>query len=88
MEIFDKRDYTADAVQRFRVKGRLTFMSKVNRDRAFDLLKGAGVVARKTASSNVRLHPEYVEDYVGEIETGFGNSMYQTPFKKIYKIER
>lgn len=88
MDVFDKKDYTDDAVQRFHVRGRLNFMSKVNRDRAFDLLKRNGISARKTMSSNVRLHPEYVEDYVGEIETGFGNSMYQTSFKKLYKIER
>jgi hypothetical protein len=88
MELFNKPDYTLDAVQRFRVKGRLVFIDKANRDKAFDLLKRAGIVARKTTSSYQRLHPEYVEDYVGEIETGFGNSMYQTLFKKLYKIER
>ena len=88
MELYNKNDFTLDAVQRFNVKNKLNFLSKVNRDKAFDLLKGAGVNVRKTTSSNVRLHPEYVEDYVGEIEIGFGNSMYQTPFKKLYKIER
>jgi hypothetical protein len=88
MDVFDKPDFTDDAVARFERKGRLSFMVKANRDRAFNLLSAKGVRARKTSSSNQRIHPEYVEDYVGVIETGFGNTMYQTPFKKLWKIER
>lgn len=87
MEEFDKKDYTADAVARINHKNRLHFMNKSNRDRAFLLIKNAGLNARKTASRGQSIHPEYVEDYTGMIETGFGNSMYRTNFKVLYNIE-
>jgi hypothetical protein len=87
MDIFHKKDYTSDVLNRVD-KRHLLFQSKENRDKAFDTLKAYGhnnIV--KGTTSNQRIHPEYVEDYEGEIETGFGNSMYNTPFKKLYKIE-
>ena len=88
METIQKTDYTHNAVDRINSKRHLKFMSKSNRDIAFKLiLKDINSPAvKKSSVSGQLIHPEYIEDYVGEIETGFGNSMYQTYFKKLYKI--
>jgi len=85
MNILQKKNRTEDALNRIQVKSILHFMKKENRDRAFDLVKNEFEV-RKSVTNSQQLHPEYVEDYEGEIEVGFGNSMYQTYFKKIYNI--
>ena len=87
MEEFKKEDYTDDVVNRIQRGRTLHFMNKENRDKAFILVKQAGLNARKTTSSNQRIHPEYIEDYKGTIETGFGNSMYNMNFSKLYNLE-
>ena len=87
MEERDKTDYTEDAVNRIQSRKHLVFQSKANRDRAFTMVKAAGLNARRSTSRNQQVHPEYVEDYVGKIETGFGNVMYETVFPVLYRLE-
>ena len=84
-----KENTTLKAVERIQNKNKLLFMNKENRDTAFKLiLKDLNTVAiKKSNISNQQTHPEYIEDYKGLIETGFGNDMYKTFFKKLYKIE-
>ena len=50
-----------------------TFQSKELRDAVAKLLKSYGFTVRRGSISNQNLHPEYVTDYVGTLETGFGN---------------
>lgn len=82
----NKPDYTKDVLNRIG-KRSLHYQSKERRDEAFKILKDKGISAKKTTSSSQEIHPEYIEDYKGEIETGFGNTMYRTYFKKLYNIE-
>jgi hypothetical protein len=84
MEIVHKRDNTDIAVSRAQVKQRLLFQSKENRDKAYLLLKQAGITSIRGVTGITYIHPEYIEDYKGEIEIGFGNTMYQTSFTKLY----
>lgn len=70
----------------------LTFQDRARRDRVFKLIKakcfGEGhLKIRKTSIRGQLLHPEYVDDYEGTVETGFGNTMYKTYFKVLYQIE-
>ena len=87
MEVYMKKDMTNDAVNRIQRKSTLRFMHKVNRDKAYELVKKVGLKGKKSTSRGQRIHPEYLEDYSGEIETGFGNSMYQSYFAVIYNLE-
>jgi hypothetical protein len=84
MNIVHKRDNTDIAVSRAQVKQRLLYSKKENRDKAYILLKNAGITSFKSSLGLTLIHPEYIEDYSGEIETGFGNTMYQTRFAKLY----
>ena len=87
METKQKSDYTNDAVNRLQNQRSLLYMNKSNRDRAFLLVKKAGLKARRTSVRGQRIHPEYIEDYSGTIETGFGNTMYESSFSILYKLE-
>src|SRR3970040_392874 len=87
MEEREKQDYTGDAVNRIQSRKHLVYQRKENRDRAFTMVKAAGLNARRSTSRNQQIHPEYVEDYVGKIETGFGNVMYETLFPVLYVLE-
>lgn len=86
MNIVNKRDNTDIAVSRAQVKQRLLYSKKENRDKAVTLLKNTGITCFKSVLNNQYIHPEYIEDYQGEIEIGFGNTMYQTRFEKLYLI--
>ena len=46
-----------------------------------------GYDPKKSSSRGSRLHPEYVTDFIGEYETGFGNTDYDTHWKVLYSIE-
>ena len=87
MEERDKTDYTEDAVNRIQSRKHLVYQNKANRDRAFKMVKAAGLNARRSTTRNQQLHPEHIEDYVGKIETGFGNTMYETVFPVLYVLE-
>lgn len=50
-------------------------------------LKAKGYTVRVETSRGCRLHPEYVTDFVGVYETGFGNSDYETHWKAMYNVE-
>lgn len=63
------------------------FTSKENRNLVATLLKQAGHKVKLTSQRNVQLHPEYVEDFVGTYETGFGNSDYTRMWSVLYTVE-
>lgn len=63
-----------------------TFQSKKLRDAVARLVAKRGIIATKGVRHNQNMHPEYVDDYEGEIETGFGNTMYDTFFKALYTL--
>lgn len=88
MELVRKEDTSKDAVSQFRNKGSLLFSNKENRDRAYKQLVDAGYQVRRTVHNNQLIHPEYIEDYSGNIETGYGNTMYRTGFSKLYVIDK
>ena len=93
MQTIEKQNTTLNVVNRISIKRTVYYQNKENRDMAFkilkesDFLKDNNMIARKTSTTNQNIHPEYIEDYEGTIEIGFGNSMYQTLFNKLYKIE-
>ena len=88
MNTIDKPNYTLFAVERFKAGHRqLAYLSIINRNIAKKSLESQGIKVKCTVKHNVRLHPEYVEDYKGMIDTGFGNTMYDTLFPKLYSLE-
>jgi hypothetical protein len=70
-----------------RSRGSGRFQSKETRDAVSYLLGSWGYSHTRSRISNQRLHPEYVTDFVGTYYTGFGNSVYQTHWAKLYCIE-
>lgn len=67
---------------------RRKFQSKANRDAAAKHLRimyGKDNV-RASSMRNQNLHPQYIEDWEGEVETGFGNTQYNTFFPAIYTV--
>jgi len=66
------------------------FINRKNRDAEFKRLKAMGHNVRRSTSRNQLLHPMYVEDYPRKIrdeEKKFGNTIYETYFSVLYKIE-
>lgn len=66
-----------------------TFQFRGNRDaRAREL---AAQYGRKnvhvSSMRNQNLHPMYVDDYDGLLDTGFGNSQYRTFWSRLYMVE-
>jgi len=86
MEIVNKRDYTNEVLNRLH-QPNLIYWNKENRDKAISILKANGYICRKKTIRNQKLHPEFIEDYTGTIEIGFGNTMYKTFFSKLYVLE-
>ena len=82
MEIFQKTFNQELTIQKLNSGRNLHFMDKTKRDAIFKLCGG-----KKSTSRNQKIHPEYIEDFEGEIETGFGNSQYQTYFKILYNLQ-
>lgn len=87
MEQYQKTDTTNDVYERIQRKRVLHFMNKENRDRAFKILKQRGINARRSSRQGQIIHPDYVEDYVGDVETGFGNTDYKRMFPVLYNLE-
>lgn len=67
--------------------GATHFQDKLVRDAVAAVLTGEGLIVKKTTSRGSVFHPEYVQDFVGTYETGFGNTDYQTYWKVLYNLE-
>ena len=63
------------------------YQSKEKRDARARELQAAGHSIRRSSVRNQQLHPMYVKDYVGPLDTGFGNTQYQTFWSVLYQIE-
>lgn len=74
--------YAGEVLQR----GQGTFSSKETRDAVARKLNEQGHQVRTSSISSQNLHPEYVTDYVGTVESGFGNSQYQMYWSRLYEI--
>lgn len=68
-------------------QGEGMFRSKTMRDNVVTLLKKNGHDVTTSAVVNQNLHPEYVTDYVGTYNTGFGNTDYNMFFSKLYEVQ-
>lgn len=68
-------------------RGSARFSQLANRNAVVKALKAKGYTVRVETSRGCRLHPEYVTDFVGVYETGFGNSDYETHWKAVYNVE-
>jgi hypothetical protein len=68
-------------------RGSALFQSKALRDEVAAFLKAEGWTVKKRSVRNYRLHPEYVADFVGTYETGFGNCDYMTHWSRLYGLE-
>lgn len=66
---------------------RTLFQSKETRDNVAKLLKSEGKKVRKGSTRGQQLHPEYIADFVGTYETGFGNTDYQRVWAILYSLE-
>jgi uncharacterized Zn finger protein (UPF0148 family) len=86
-EAFLKRYNQDQVIASARSGSRMKFQSKEHRDKVFKALKMKGLNVKKRVVKGQLLHPEYVEDYEGTVETGFGNTMYQTMFPTLYVVE-
>jgi hypothetical protein len=63
-----------------------TYQNKANRDAKAKELKSQGYVVKKSSIRNQLLHPQYVDDYEGHVDTGLGNTMYKTHFAVLYDV--
>ncbi len=63
------------------------YISRERRDTRYRELIAAGHRVRRRSSRNQQIHPEYIEDYEGTYQTGFGNTDYKTCFAVLYGIE-
>ncbi len=66
------------------------FMTKENRDAAFEVLKAEGKKCKRSSSGLTLIHPQYVEDFPDQsikADNGFGNAHYKTRFEKLYSLE-
>jgi len=63
------------------------FLSKERRDKRAKELQAAGHTVLRRRITNQLLHPQYVRDYVGEYQTGFGNTDYKTFFGVLYAVQ-
>lgn len=79
-------DPTKQDIERFR--RRELYETKEKRDKRFKELKAKyGDKFQKRRSVGQILHPMYVKDYKGELDTGIGNVQYKTMFPVLYRIE-
>lgn len=65
---------------------RTLFLSKELRDETAKNLKGLGFASKRGTVRGQQIHPEYIADYVGTYETGFGNTDYQRVFPVLYTL--
>ena len=64
----------------------LTFQSKENRKLVAARLKALGYKVRYSSMRNQQLHPQYVDDWENDLDTGFGNVQYRTFFSVLYML--
>lgn len=76
-----------DAVSRVQMRGSGLFQSMENREKVYGELLARGCSAKRSVVTGQQLHPEYVVDYEGTLETGFGNTQYQTYWSKLYSLD-
>ena len=76
-----------DTLRTLRGQRSVHFCNKANRDTVFKLAKAEGLNIKKSSIKNQQLHPEYLEDYKGTYNTGFGNTDYQMFWANLYNIE-
>ncbi len=71
------------------MKIRELYQDKANRDARYKELKAQGIEAKRSTTGPQQIHPQYVDDYEGaaKYDTGFGNTVYKTYFKNLYKVE-
>jgi len=90
INVVDNNILTPDKIESIRQKldsGRtLHFQTKEARDEAYNALKSKYNL-RRSSSKYAQLHPEYVEDWKGNVETGIGNVQYKTIFSPLYNLE-
>lgn len=83
MRVSERPEFTVrEYARQVKERGKGTFQSKALRDEVQMLIGG-----RKSSISGSNLHPEYITDYVGTLEQGFGNTQYQMYWSKLYTIE-
>ena len=66
------------------------YMKKENRDARSRELKVQGHTTKKSSEGPALLHPMYIKDWpelLTEEDKGFGNTIYQTYFSKLYLVE-
>lgn len=78
---------TEQLAARVSIRGRGLFCKKENRNAVAKLLKSQGYTVKITSDRGSRLHPQYVADFVGTYETGFGNCDYMTNWGTLFCIE-
>ena len=65
------------------------FCNRETRDMAYRDLLSQGISKRNITRASIRnqlIHPQYIEDYPGAYETGFGNTDYKTHFAVLYEL--
>ena len=54
------------------------YQKKENRDARAKELRAQGHAVKRSSARNQQLHPEYLQDWEHEVETGIGNVQYKT----------
>ena len=88
MDISERKAKTAaEYAREVMARGHGLFQSRTTRDAVVRFLKASGLNPSRGSTRGQLIHPEYVTDYVGTLETGLGNTMYRTYFKVLYRVE-
>lgn len=69
------------------LKRKGTFTDKRERDLVKHGLRSLGYKVKCGSMKMQRLHPEYITDFIGTYETGFGNSDYERIWGTLYTVE-
>lgn len=68
------------------------YESMQKRDQRYEHLRAQRLSPRRSSVRNQQIHPMYVTDVAermreeGTLETGFGNTQYQTFFSVLYEV--
>ncbi|RLE43286.1 hypothetical protein DRJ19_02855 [Candidatus Woesearchaeota archaeon] len=84
-DVRERREEMVDITKMAEVVDEL-YKDRRNRDKRARELKAKGYVVKKYSIRNQVLHPEYVKDWDGEYETGFGNLDYKTLHPVLYGV--
>ncbi len=68
------------------MNNREEYQSKSNREARARELRKQGAVVHKSSMRNQIMHPQYIKDYQGTYQTGFGNTDYRTMFSVVYEV--